>query len=46
MDPDMKTTPEMAARYVSLIPVVPGNLLYPGYLDIWLTADVRVVYFH
>jgi hypothetical protein len=35
-----KTTAKMAARFVSMIPVVNGNLLFPGLCDVWLTADV------
>ncbi|XP_073975162.1 coiled-coil and C2 domain containing 2A isoform X3 [Rhodnius prolixus] len=34
-----KTTPEMAARFVSMIPVIQSHMLYPGQLDIWLTAN-------
>ncbi|XP_014273915.1 coiled-coil and C2 domain-containing protein 2A [Halyomorpha halys] len=39
ISPDVNTTPEMAARYVAMIPIISGNMLYPGYLDVWLTAD-------
>lgn len=38
------TTPEMAARFVSRIPMVAGSMLFPGLFDIWLTADVSTVY--
>ena len=39
-----KTTSQMAARFVSMIPVVSGNLLFPGLFDVWLTADVSNVF--
>uniref|UniRef100_A0A146LPJ8 Coiled-coil and C2 domain-containing protein 2A n=3 Tax=Lygus hesperus TaxID=30085 RepID=A0A146LPJ8_LYGHE len=34
-----KTTPEMVARFVSLIPVVPNYQFFPGQMDIWLNAQ-------
>lgn len=37
------TTPEMAAWFVSKIPVTPGSVLFPGLFDVWLTADVSNV---
>nr|CAD7430292.1 unnamed protein product [Timema monikensis] len=36
---DQPTTPEMAARYVSMIPQIPGTTLFPGLFDVWLTSD-------
>lgn len=36
-----KTTPEMAARFVSMIPSIAGSTFFPGLFDIWLTSDVR-----
>ncbi|CAA9997786.1 unnamed protein product, partial [Nesidiocoris tenuis] len=36
-----KTTPEMVARFVSLIPVIPNYQFFPGQMDIWLNAQVR-----
>lgn len=35
------TTPEMALRFVSKIPMVPGTTLFPGLFDVWLTAQVK-----
>jgi hypothetical protein len=34
---------EMAARFVSMIPVISGSTLFPGLFDIWLTSDVSEV---
>ncbi|BES93155.1 coiled-coil and Hypothetical protein containing [Nesidiocoris tenuis] len=34
-----KTTPEMVARFVSLIPVIPNYQFFPGQMDIWLNAQ-------
>lgn len=34
------TTEEMAARFVSMIPMIGGSTLFPGLFDIWLTSDV------
>nr|CAD7446121.1 unnamed protein product [Timema bartmani] len=36
---DQPTTPEMAARFVSMIPQIPGTTLFPGLFDVWLTSD-------
>nr|CAD7259786.1 unnamed protein product [Timema shepardi] len=36
---DQPTTPEMVARYVSMIPQIPGTTLFPGLFDVWLTSD-------
>jgi hypothetical protein len=33
-------TEEMAARFVSMIPMITGSNLFPGLFDIWLTSDV------
>lgn len=33
----------MAARFVSMIPVIQSHMLYPGQLDIWLTANVSFI---
>ncbi|XP_063222890.1 coiled-coil and C2 domain-containing protein 2A isoform X2 [Bacillus rossius redtenbacheri] len=33
------TTAEMAARFVAMIPVVAGSMLFPGLFDIWLTSS-------
>jgi hypothetical protein len=33
-------TEEMAARFVSMIPMIGGSTLFPGLFDIWLTSDV------
>lgn len=33
-------TEEMAARFVSKIPMIGGSTLFPGLFDIWLTSDV------
>jgi hypothetical protein len=33
-------TEEMAARFVSKIPMISGSTLFPGLFDIWLTSDV------
>lgn len=35
-----QVTDEMAARFVSMIPVISGSTLFPGLFDIWLTSDV------
>ncbi|XP_033609176.1 coiled-coil and C2 domain-containing protein 2A isoform X2 [Cryptotermes secundus] len=32
-------TEEMAARFVSMIPMIAGSTLFPGLFDIWLTCD-------
>ncbi|XP_066996187.2 coiled-coil and C2 domain-containing protein 2A [Anabrus simplex] len=33
------TTPKMAARFVSMIPMVSGSVLFPGLFDVWLSSD-------
>ena len=38
-----QVTDEMAARFVSMIPVIGGSTLFPGLFDIWLTSDVSEV---
>jgi hypothetical protein len=38
-----QVTDEMAARFVSMIPVISGSTLFPGLFDIWLTSDVSEV---
>jgi hypothetical protein len=38
-----QATEEMAARFVSMIPVIGGSTLFPGLFDIWLTSDVSEV---
>ncbi|KAL1129085.1 hypothetical protein AAG570_013616, partial [Ranatra chinensis] len=39
IQPGVETTAEMAARFVSMIPVISGDMPFPGLFDIWLTAD-------
>ncbi|XP_050435842.1 coiled-coil and C2 domain-containing protein 2A isoform X2 [Adelges cooleyi] len=36
---DVQITAEMAARFVSLIPIVNSNVLLMGHFDVWLTGD-------
>jgi hypothetical protein len=38
-----QVTEEMAARFVSMIPMIGGSTLFPGLFDIWLTSDVSEV---
>ncbi|PSN40991.1 hypothetical protein C0J52_10989 [Blattella germanica] len=40
---DVPVTEEMAARFVSMIPMVGGSMLFPGLFDIWLTKDHAVL---
>lgn len=37
---DKRSSEEQAARFVSMIPVITGNTLFPGLFDVWLTSDV------
>ncbi|KAG8273031.1 Coiled-coil and C2 domain-containing protein 2A [Homalodisca vitripennis] len=39
LEEGVSTTPEMALRFVSKIPMVPGSMLFPGLFDVWLTAQ-------
>jgi hypothetical protein len=36
-------TEEMAARFVSMIPMISGSTFFPGLFDIWLTSDVSEI---
>ena len=38
-----QVTDEMAACFLSMIPVISGSTLFPGLFDIWLTSDVSAI---